>query len=69
MEKPDLSLFPDEPGVYLYKDSAGRVLYVGKARRLKRRIASYFRDEAALTPKTRTMLQHARSIDILRTGT
>lgn len=69
MEKPDLSLFPDEPGVYLYKDDAGRIIYVGKARRLRRRVASYFREASGLSAKTRTMLQHARSIDILRTGT
>lgn len=69
MQKPDLSLFPDEPGVYLYKDAAGRVLYVGKARRLRRRLASYFRDESMLSPKTRTMVRNAESIDILRTGT
>ena len=69
MDKPDLSLFPAEPGVYLYKDEAGRILYVGKARRLRHRIASYFRDESCLSPKTRTMLRAAASIDILRTGT
>ena len=69
MDKPDLSLFPAEPGVYLYKDDAGRILYVGKARRLRQRIASYFRDESCLSPKTRTMLRAAARIDILRTGT
>jgi excinuclease ABC subunit C len=69
MQKPDLSLFPDEPGVYLYKDAAGRILYVGKARRLRRRLASYFREGLSVPAKTRAMLEHARSIDILRTGT
>ena len=69
MDKPDLSLFPAEPGVYLYKDDTGRIVYVGKARRLRQRIASYFRDESCLSPKTRTMLRAAASIDILRTGT
>ena len=69
MDKPDLSLFPAEPGVYLYKDESGRILYVGKARRLRQRIASYFRDESCLSPKTRTMLRAAATIDILRTGT
>lgn len=69
MEKPDLTLFPPTPGVYLYKDAGGRILYVGKARRLRQRIASYFRDEAGLTPKTRVMIRQAKSIDILRTGT
>ncbi len=69
MQKPDLTLFPDEPGVYLYKDAAGRILYVGKARRLRRRLASYFRDSSLLSPKTKTMLRHAEHIDTLRTGT
>ena len=69
MDKPDPSLFPAEPGVYLYKDSAGRILYVGKARRLRHRISSYFHDKSGLSPKTRAMLRAASSIDILRTGT
>ncbi|MDR2488049.1 MAG: excinuclease ABC subunit UvrC [Desulfovibrio sp.] len=69
MEKPDLSFFPVAPGVYLYKDSAGRILYVGKAKRLRHRIASYFRDESSLSPKTRTMLRASSGIDILRTST
>ena len=69
MQKPELSLFPTEPGVYLYKDAAGRILYVGKARKLRHRIASYFRDPASLSTKTRHMLERAEHIDILRTGT
>ena len=69
MEKPDLSLFPTCPGVYLYKDAAGHILYVGKARRLRHRIASYFREEASLSSKTRAMLRHAVTLDILQTGT
>jgi excinuclease ABC subunit C len=69
MEKPDLTLFPAEPGVYLYKDKAGHILYIGKARRLRHRIASYFREESCLSPKTRSMLRTAVSIDILRTST
>ena len=69
MQRPDLSLFPDSPGVYLYKDASGKILYVGKAARLRRRIASYFRDEARLSPKTVAMLQKAESLDFLSTGT
>ena len=69
MERPDLNSFPATPGVYLYQDAGGRIIYVGKARRLRQRIASYFRDDSTLTPKTRLMLRHAVSIDILRTGT
>ena len=69
MNKPDLSQFPLSPGVYLYKDKQGKIIYVGKAIKLRNRLASYFRPEEALTPKTRIMLQHAESIDILQTAT
>ena len=37
-----ISLLPDSPGVYLYLDEAGKVIYVGKAKKLKRRVSSYF---------------------------
>lgn len=40
--KQDLSLLPDEPGVYVMKDAAARVLYVGKATSLRSRVRSYF---------------------------
>ena len=69
MQKPDVSLFPASPGVYLFKDAQGRVLYAGKAKRLKHRLASYFRPEGALSLKTRLMVQQACSIDILHTAT
>ncbi|MDL2279695.1 excinuclease ABC subunit UvrC [Desulfovibrio sp. OttesenSCG-928-G11] len=69
MDKPDLRAFPDESGVYLYKDAAGRIIYVGKARRLRRRIASYFRAPEKLPAKSRLMLGQAARIDILRTTT
>lgn len=69
MKKPDLSQFSLSPGVYLYKDKQGKIIYVGKAIKLRNRLASYFRPEETLTPKTRVMLQHAESIDILQTAT
>lgn len=62
-------LFPVCPGVYLFKDKDGKILYVGKAVRLRHRLASYFRPEESLTPKTRVMVKSASSIDILQTGT
>lgn len=69
MERIDLSTIPTSPGVYLYKDSGGRIIYVGKAKHLRRRVASYFRPPETLTPKTRAMIGQARSIDTLTTET
>ena len=43
MERPDASLIPTTPGVYLYKDALGKIIYVGKARNLRKRILSYWR--------------------------
>ena len=40
--KEKISLLPDSPGCYIYYDKAGTVIYVGKAKRLKRRVSSYF---------------------------
>ncbi|MBD5539126.1 MAG: excinuclease ABC subunit UvrC [Desulfovibrio sp.] len=68
MDRPDPSSIPLTPGVYLYKDARGRVIYVGKARVLRRRVLSYFRPEG-LPVKTRAMLAHAQSIDYLSTTT
>lgn len=66
MQKPDSSTIPQAPGVYLYKDERGRVIYVGKARILRRRVLSYFRPEG-LPAKTRAMLAHAASLEYLTT--
>lgn len=68
MERPDPSSLPLSPGVYLYKDARGRIIYVGKARVLRRRVLSYFRPEG-LPAKTRAMLAHAVSLDVLTTTT
>ena len=44
-QKIDISCLPDTPGVYLMKDAAGTIIYIGKAINLKRRIYSYFKDD------------------------
>ena len=68
MQRPDPASLPTSPGVYLYKDAKDRIIYVGKARVLRRRILSYFRPEG-LPAKTRAMLAHAVSLDVLTTTT
>ncbi len=56
-------------GVYRMLDEGGRVLYVGKARNLRKRVASYFLSEGRLGPKTRAMLAQVRSIEVTVTHT
>ena len=59
--------FPDAPGVYLMKDSVGEVLYVGKAKSLKKRVLSYFlKNQVAL--KTQVMLGFAARIEYIPTS-
>lgn len=69
MDKPDLSRIPLTPGVYLFKGEQERILYVGKAKQLRRRLASYFRPEEQLPQKTRSMLQRAVSLETISTDT
>ena len=59
---PDLSLYPDQPGIYLYKDAAGKILYVGKARSIRKRLASYFH-AGPKHPRTEALLAEFDSID------
>ena len=57
--------FPHKPGVYLMKDAAGRVIYVGKAKDLRSRAGSYFLKAAAEDPRTARLIQEIREIDYL----
>ena len=59
---PDLSLYPDQPGIYLYKDAKGKILYVGKARSIRKRLASYF-NTAPRHVRTEAMLAEFDTID------
>jgi excinuclease ABC subunit C len=54
---------PDSPGVYKFRDEHGRVIYVGKAKSLRQRLANYFQDLANLHPRTRTMVTTAASVE------
>jgi len=61
--------FPDSPGVYLFKDLSGRVIYVGKAKNLRKRVLSYFRSSSGLPDKTSLMMKRASGLDYLLTST
>jgi excinuclease ABC subunit C len=67
--RPKTSEIPKNPGVYRFFDSAGRVLYVGKAKNLRARLQSYFSPLSSLQEKTRRMVTSATSLDwtIVRT--
>lgn len=63
MSQQDLShSLPTKPGVYIYKDEKGRVIYVGKAKDLKKRVSSYFSNKA-LDAKTLKLVSEIRSLD------
>jgi excinuclease ABC subunit C len=54
---------PTNPGVYLMKDRAGKVIYVGKAASLRPRVRSYFQERADLTPRTAAMVDRVADVD------
>lgn len=62
-----LKYLPAGPGVYLYKDEAGKIIYVGKALSLKNRVRSYFQPGAQQPPKTRLMLEKVTDLDLIVT--
>lgn len=67
--RPAPGSIPDAPGVYRFRDPHGRVIYVGKAKSLRSRLASYFGDFAALHPRTQAMVTTASLVDWVTVGT
>jgi len=59
---------PDQPGVYLWKDEKGEILYIGKAKMLRRRVGSYLRKHG-LYRRTWEMMQKARDLETIITNT
>lgn len=59
---------PTNPGVYRFRDSAGRVIYVGKAKNLRHRISSYFAPLESLAPKTQRMVTTAAGVEWVVVG-
>src|SRR5213592_5272505 len=57
--------FPAAPGVYLMKDSQGRVVYIGKAKNLRNRAGHYFTKAAAEDPRTADLVKLIADVDFL----
>jgi excinuclease ABC subunit C len=57
---------PTKPGVYLYKDGEGKVLYVGKAKNLRSRVRSYFNEDRLAEAKTGSLIAEARDLDFIQ---
>ncbi len=60
-----VTLLPQGPGVYLYKEADGTVIYVGKAKNLRARVRNYFSDERLAEAKTGTLMSVAVTLDYI----
>ncbi|MDR2944517.1 MAG: excinuclease ABC subunit UvrC [Methanosarcinales archaeon] len=63
----DLSVIPASSGCYIYRDNENEIIYIGKAKNLKKRVSSYFQ-KRDLDPKTRLLVKHIDSIDFIVTA-
>ena len=68
MDKEKLKGIPNLPGTYLMKDKTGRVLYIGKAASLKKRVSSYFMRDSNLSHRINLMVEQVRDISFFVTG-
>ena len=58
-------MLPLAPGVYLMQDKTGKVIYVGKAKKLRNRVSQYFQDSASHSAKTRMMVAQIHHFDVI----
>lgn len=63
-----LTLLPESPGVYQYFDKEGTIIYVGKAKNLKRRVSSYFNKQHDDAPKTRVLVRNIADLKYIVVG-
>jgi excinuclease ABC subunit C len=64
-----LGEIPPEPGVYLMRDGSDRIIYIGKSRKLRSRVRSYFRDSTNKTERINTMVKLVTEIEFIVTDT
>ena len=58
---------PDSPGIYMMKDAGDKVIYVGKAKSLRKRVGSYFQQPDGLDHKTRLMVEKIEGLSHINT--
>ena len=63
-----LDTVPQSPGVYLMKDASGCIIYVGKAKKLRNRLKSYFASGTISHPKVRAMVSHVADFEYTVVG-
>ena len=68
VQRPPTGTIPDAPGSYQFKDADGRVIYVGKAASLRKRVRSYFGSPRSLEPKTHRLVQQIADFQHIVTG-
>ena len=59
---------PLQPGVYIMKDASGKIIYIGKAKKLKNRVSQYFGSDTNHTEKVRRMVAHVDRFDYIVVG-
>lgn len=64
-----LQEIPPEPGVYLMRDGSDRIIYIGKSRKLRSRVRSYFRESQRLSERIATMVKQVSEIEFIVTDT
>jgi len=60
---------PRNPGVYLFKNRQGKIIYIGKAKNLRNRVTSYFQKNLTLEPKTKILVSRIADLEITQTDT
>ena len=64
-----LKRIPPGPGVYLYKDASGQIIYCGKAKSLRNRVRTYFQESRNLDERKDQMMDHIADVEFIMTDT
>jgi len=65
--KEKVKKFPASPGVYMFKDAEGEIIYIGKARNLSRRVSGYFKEHIPKTIRQMSLLERVKDLDYIVT--